>query len=127
MVELDYETAGLLKGIKAQVKVCLTDGTPCVDMTTEGVAVEIPLAPASRTIRLRIERLDLAAGDYFVDVGLHEQEWQYSYDNHIQAYPLRVTGTASGTSAFTPPLRWEARPSLDGHAIVAPSRLAGGR
>jgi lipopolysaccharide transport system ATP-binding protein len=117
MVELDYETAGLLKGIKAQVKVCLTDGTPCVDMTTEGAAVEIPLAPASRTIRLRIERLDLAAGDYFVDVGLHEQAWQYSYDNHIQAYPLSVTGKTSGTSVFTPPFRWDARPAEGGFDV----------
>jgi lipopolysaccharide transport system ATP-binding protein len=126
-VELDYRTASVVRGIKAQVKVCLTDGTPVVDMTTEGVAVEIPSGPTSRTIRLRIERLDLAAGDYFVDVGLHEHQWQYSYDNHLQAHPLRVTGTASGRGLITPPLRWEAGSPLDEHARFATSRLAEGR
>ena len=124
VVEIDYRTVSLIKGVKVQVKVCLPDGTPVVDMTTEGVAVEIPTAPTSRTIRLRIERLDLAAGDYFVDVGLHEQQWQYSYDNHIQAYPLGVTGKTSGGSVFAPPFRWDAKPSFEADAAIATSLSA---
>ena len=115
VIELEYRTASPLKGIKAQVKICQKDGSTCLETTTESAAIVIPATRGRATIRLRIDRLDLAAGEYYVDVGLHERDWQHSFDNHIQAYPLRIIGAASGRGILAPPIRWDAMSILDRH------------
>ena len=127
VVELDYRTAAPLKGVKAQVKICLKDGSPCLDTTTETAIAELPAAPDRVTLRLRIERLDLAAGDYYVDVGLHEQDWQYSYDNHLCTYPLRITGGAAGGGLLAPPIRWSFLPERNRHGVPAGETSSAGR
>jgi lipopolysaccharide transport system ATP-binding protein len=104
VVEIDYRTAAPLKGVKGQVKISLQDGSPCLDATTETAAIELP-ASGRATLRVLVERLDLAAGEYHVGVALHEPDWQYSYDNHLNVYPLRIAGSAEG-GLLAPPIRW---------------------
>jgi hypothetical protein len=60
-------------------------------------------------------------------VGLHEQDWQYSYDNHIHAYPLRITGGAAGGGLLAPPIRWDFPSALNQHAVLPARALAEGR
>lgn len=58
------------------------------------------------TVELSIERLDLPAGAYAVDVGVYEQAWEYAYDFHYAAYELQVEGPSGGKGLLAPPHRW---------------------
>ena len=80
------------------------DGVICLDTSTmiaAGSAREGRL-----DVRLDIDRLDLAAGDYAFDVGLYSTDWEETYDYHVQAYPVRVVGPQGGSGTLAPPLRW---------------------
>ena len=61
-----------------------------------------------QTVRLNIDRLDLAAGSYTFDVGLYSEDWASTYDYHWRAYSLRVDGPPPGPSLplLAPPVRW---------------------
>ena len=58
------------------------------------------------TISLDIERLDVAAGEYALDVGLYSEDWTRTYDYHYGAYPITVAGPAPGAGVMAPPLSW---------------------
>jgi len=65
---------------------------------------------------LRLERLDLARGHYFVDVGIYEQHWAYAYDYHWHVYPLEITAAFQDNGILSPPHAWE---------VYRPDALAG--
>jgi lipopolysaccharide transport system ATP-binding protein len=67
------------------------------------------LGPAVQTaeVTLAIQRLELPAGDYALDVGVFEATWEHAYDYHWQAYPLRVEGPAGGSGVLVPDHRWD--------------------
>jgi len=57
-------------------------------------------------IALQIERLDLADGRYFVEVGIFPQDWSFAYDYHWHVYPFEVQGASKTKGVFSPPHRW---------------------
>ncbi|MGF1522697.1 MAG: ABC transporter ATP-binding protein [Leptolyngbyaceae cyanobacterium] len=61
------------------------------------------------TIKLRLERLDLTGGEYFVDVGAYDQNWENIYDYHWHMYPLTIDTSSSKKGVLNPPLKWEFR------------------
>jgi lipopolysaccharide transport system ATP-binding protein len=56
------------------------------------------------TMVLEIERLDLKGGEYYINIWIYEQNWEYAYD--WQVYPLRVNPTASFKGILFPPHKW---------------------
>ncbi len=54
-----------------------------------------------------IDRLDLAPGEYFVDVGVYPADWSCIYDFHKHVYPLLVEGRGEGKGALRPPYTWK--------------------
>jgi lipopolysaccharide transport system ATP-binding protein len=60
-------------------------------------------------VELVIERLDLPAGEYTLDVGVYERAWEHAYDFHWAAYTVRVEGGEGGQGVLRPPQRWRAR------------------
>jgi lipopolysaccharide transport system ATP-binding protein len=61
------------------------------------------------TLRLEIDRLELVEGQYFVDVGLYQGQWDYAYDYHSDVYPLRVESPGPYEGLVRPPSRWISR------------------
>lgn len=60
---------------------------------------------------LDLHRLDLRAGNYYVDVGLYERAWQYAYDYHWHAYPLEITPAGRDRPGHrSAPHRWTVQP-----------------
>lgn len=59
-------------------------------------------------VELALDRLDLPAGDYTLDVGVYEQSWEHAYDFHWGAYAIRVEGRSTGQGVLQPPHRWRA-------------------
>jgi len=87
------------------------DGVVCCDLSTEAAGVRLGrVGEGGLRVSLGLEKLDLVPGDYLLDVGIHSPDWEYAYDFHWQAYPLRVTGRSAGEGLLSPDHRWEAGP-----------------
>jgi len=74
-----------------------------LDVTSDGHDLGSGLA---FDVRLAIDRVDLAGGEYLLDVGVYEQDWDHAYDFHYAAYPLTVEGPPGGKGVVVPPARW---------------------
>ena len=116
LVEFDFKAKTAIPAPKASVGIHLPDGSACLDINTAVAGLELPTLEGTGTLRLKINRLDLAGGSYFVNVGLYERDWAYAYDFHHLAYPLQVIGVTSGKGILNPPSRWD--------ISMAPSRSA---
>ncbi|HEY5955284.1 MAG TPA: ABC transporter ATP-binding protein [Polyangiaceae bacterium] len=95
----------------------------CYDTNTEIEGFELGTIEGIERIRLTIERLDLAGGDYDVNVGVYERRWAFAYDEHSDAYPLRVRPTPGAKGMLAPPQRWErctANPTVLRDALAVP-------
>jgi lipopolysaccharide transport system ATP-binding protein len=79
----------------------------CVDINTDSQGGALPDLRGEGAVRLWLERLDLNGGEYFVDVGVYEQNWKYAYDFHWHVYPLGVRSKVKTQGALAPPHRWE--------------------
>jgi homopolymeric O-antigen transport system ATP-binding protein len=84
-----------------------TDGTICYDTNTANEGVLVHEIDGECHVSLLFERLDLIPGEYLVDVGVYEKEWEYAYDHHWHVYSLRVLGSSADGGVFRPPHRWE--------------------
>jgi lipopolysaccharide transport system ATP-binding protein len=83
-----------------------TDGMIVFDCSTRASGVTLGPRVADARLHLRIERLDLPGGEYALDVGVFERDWEYAYDYHSSAYPLVVEGGSGGRGVVLPPQRW---------------------
>ncbi|MDP9285754.1 MAG: ABC transporter ATP-binding protein [Actinomycetota bacterium] len=83
------------------------DNAVCLDSNTEVDGVRLGPVDDVATVRLGFERVDLLPGEYVVEVGVYHSAWEYAYDTHLQAYPLRVIGRGEAHGIFRAPHRWE--------------------
>jgi lipopolysaccharide transport system ATP-binding protein len=84
-----------------------SDGVICYDTSTESSGVRLGVVEGELAVDLEFERLDLLPGDYLLDVGVYRGDWEFAYDFHWQAYPLKVIGSQSDKGVFRPPHHWE--------------------
>ncbi|MEZ4586202.1 MAG: hypothetical protein R2909_07365 [Gemmatimonadales bacterium] len=87
-----------------QVFLFREDGLVCYDMSSAFGDGGEPLA-GTGVVSCQIERVDLSAGRYFVDVGVYASDWSRAYDYHAKAYPLLVRGGAP-SAVLNPPQHW---------------------
>ena len=105
---MDYEVVDPIASVTVSRA---RDGVVCCDLSTEGAGVRLGrVGSQGLRVSLGLERLELVPGDYLVDVGIHSPDWEYAYDFHWQAYPLRVTGRSAGEGLVRPAHRWDAGP-----------------
>jgi lipopolysaccharide transport system ATP-binding protein len=107
VVEIEYRTDALIQGPIFGVSIVTDSDTPCFDTSTAGTGQVLPSVQGEGRIRLRIERLDLNAGSYFLDVGVYEKDWAYAYDYHWHSYPLTMRTARRFQGIIVPPHRWE--------------------
>jgi lipopolysaccharide transport system ATP-binding protein len=94
------------------------EGLVCFDTNTAAQAIQLPPVAGRGEIVLHLQRLDLAGGKYFVDVGIFEHQWAYGYDYHWHVYPLTIQAPRVDVGFLHPPHVWElARPNENAHAI----------
>lgn len=86
-------------------------GERCLDVSTQGDDVPLPPLEGEGEVALHLERLDLSAGRYRVDVGAYDPEWRTVYDYWWRRVPFEVHGTAAN-APLSPPRRW----TIDGRA-----------
>jgi hypothetical protein len=80
------------------------DGVLCIDASA-------PFdVPVPRDVEVKIPRLDLGAGRYWVDVGLYSLGWERTLDLHWHAHEVVIHGSP-GTPhrpVLVPPITWAA-------------------
>jgi lipopolysaccharide transport system ATP-binding protein len=84
---------------------CNTSELQLLESTADGTAK----LEGKGQLLLRLERLDLSANQYYVDVGVYETNWSHAYDYHWHAHPLVVEGK-SGKGILDPPYHWKLLP-----------------
>jgi len=71
-----------------------------------GDTIDLSLTGRENAMTATFERLDLVAGDYRLDVGVYEASWEFAYDYHWSAYPLRISGPDGGEGVLAAPVSW---------------------
>lgn len=106
-VLIDYASSQPIPAPILSVSISREDGLVCYDTHTAVAGIETTMLAGQRSAVLHIDRLDLVGGLYYVDVGIHEQNWQYSYDYHWHVYPLTVNAGGTGKGILHTPHQWE--------------------
>ncbi|MGH8984323.1 MAG: Wzt carbohydrate-binding domain-containing protein [Acidimicrobiia bacterium] len=84
------------------------DSTRCFDVSTLADGHWIGRLREPGTVGLHIDRLDLSAGLYHLDVGIHESNWSYPYDYMWEAASLTFSGR-NVPAVLVPPHKWTMR------------------
>ena len=80
--------------------------TICYETSTAAANVPMPVLQGSGQITLQLERLDLAGGLYYCDVGIYESNWTHAYDYHWHVYTVTVREKSKQKGLLRPPHRW---------------------
>ncbi len=106
-VEINYRALQTITAPIFVVTISRKDGFICYDTSTASLGLNNADAHGQGTVRLRLERLDLMGGEYYLDVGVFTQDWSYAYDYHWHVYPLNVTSEGIEKGVIRPPHQWE--------------------
>ncbi|WP_347302924.1 ABC transporter ATP-binding protein [Croceibacterium sp. TMG7-5b_MA50] len=107
VIDIDIDGAGLQKrGIVAVAFGNDERGNP-LDLNTWGEGIDLPELGQLRSVRLTIDRLDLAPGDYFLTIGLYEAGWAYAYDYQWRVSHITISNGVATTGPLSPPRRWD--------------------
>jgi hypothetical protein len=80
-------------------------GIDILDINTGGDDVELPSSSGKMVFQLDVGALGLAPGRYSFTVGLYDENWDFAYDRHVDAYELHVEGEENWC-LLTPPNHW---------------------
>jgi lipopolysaccharide transport system ATP-binding protein len=105
-VEIEYLVSEPVKNPIFRVAIMREDNVLCYATTTAAAGLTISSVIGPGQIRLRLDRLDLNGGQYYVDVGIHEHNWSYAYDYHWRLYPLSVHSRTNGRGILQLPHDW---------------------
>lgn len=105
-VSIGYHARSRVAAPVFVVSITREDGTVCLDTNTHLARVEVPDCVGSGSLLFTLDRLDLGAGGYFLDVGVFESNWKHAYDYHWHAHPFTVDGATDHKGLLAPPCRW---------------------
>lgn len=88
------------------VAVAREDGTVLLDLNSGADGIVLPPLTRECRIDLQVERLDLLPGDYRIDVGLWQHDWDYAYDYFPSAAHLTVAGERGRQGILHTPHHW---------------------
>ncbi len=111
VVEIAFQARTPISSPIFGVTVTDTADRVCYDTSTAAGQLELPDLEGVGKIRLVLERLDLAGGEYFINAGAYKKEWEYAYDYHWRVYRLTIRPTPGEKGPLRPPHRWEFEPS----------------
>jgi hypothetical protein len=104
-----------IEDLTVSVNIRALDDTPLIDLSAGRDSLPHGALDAGAVLELTLDRLDLRAGEYKVDVGVYERDWERVLDFHWSAYRFRVTGPAGGGS-LAPPHSWRRVQASGDHA-----------
>jgi len=121
-IEIEYHSPRPVSCPHFGVTISRPDEFVCFEVTTAADGHVLPDLVGSGRVGLAMDRLDLSAGEYFINVSAYEREWSYTYDSHWHVYSLRVRASNSGKGLLCMPHRW--RFEVNGMRSDLPQRPA---
>jgi lipopolysaccharide transport system ATP-binding protein len=106
-VQIDYQAPHSVATPIFTVTISREDGFICYDTNTASFGLSTGNIHGQGHIRLRLARLDLMGGEYYMDVGVFTPDWSYAYDYHWHVYPLIVASEGNEKGIIRPPHQWE--------------------
>lgn len=89
------------------LSLCDEEGRIVFNTSTLGHGLTMPIWEGFGEVALKIDRLDLAGQQYYINVGIYSPDWSKTYDYHWQRYPFAIHWTPEENSILHPPLCWE--------------------
>jgi lipopolysaccharide transport system ATP-binding protein len=108
-VEIDYLANNTIKCPIFVVDITDESGRVYCSMNSFSKQITLSVIEGASKIALYVDRLDLNAGKYYVDVSIYETNWRYAYDSHYHVYSFLITATNNIAGIISPPHRWELR------------------
>lgn len=105
-IEIHYQCKSPTPAPIFTISITRPDGMVCLDTNTQAARVPTAQLDGEGGIQLSFDRLDLAPGSYFVNVGVFDSNWSHAYDFHWHVYPLHVEGGSAHKGILAPPYRW---------------------
>jgi lipopolysaccharide transport system ATP-binding protein len=109
-IEIDYWVSQSDPGMIASVSISDADGQIYFNTNTSTINLAIPAAIGKNQISLELARLDLAGGEYFVNVGLYAKDWGFTYDHHWHQHNFTIGSTPQEQTRLYPPRQWKIGP-----------------
>lgn len=107
IIRIAYDAPQPIAAPHFSASITTQDGTICCDLNTAQAGLTLPTLQGAGQIDLHIERLELAGGNYYVDVGVHETNWAYAYDFHWHVYRFAVPTVPGELGLIRPCHNWQ--------------------
>lgn len=106
-IEIEYAAKKSIREAVFRLSIVTQDEQVCFESSTEA-ANNGPLnLSGAGKVQLKIERLELMEGQYYIDIGLFQTEMLPAYDYYRHYYPLSVLPPLKSRGILHPPHRWE--------------------
>lgn len=106
-IEISYRAHQLLADCIFVISISNDAGEIFLNTHSATAGVSVPAKLGEGKIRLYLKRLDLSGGDYFVNVGIFNHNWEKTFDYHWHQYPLEIQRAFYEESILAPPRHWE--------------------
>ena len=106
VIHINYDAPKPIAAPVFGVSISTIDNFICYDASSNASRLPMPTLQGQGLISLRLDRLDLVGGRYFLDVGVYEQNWEYAYDYHWHVYAFTVDSPPGQKGIITPPHSW---------------------
>lgn len=105
-IRLQVQASKPVTDLVVGVGIFNADGVCCYGTNTDIEGAVSGAIDGRGEVRFSIDRLDLVAGTYKIDVAVHRKDG-VPYDYHRLLHTLRVTAPVAETGIFSPPHRWD--------------------
>jgi lipopolysaccharide transport system ATP-binding protein len=109
-VEISYTSPRPIDAPIFGVTISSDDRDDYVDVSSDNENVDMPQLQGQGRIYLHFGRIDLNAGQYYIDVGVYAANWAYAYDYHWHVYPFSITSGRKTKGLLSPPRQWTLEP-----------------
>jgi len=105
-IEIEYLSHQRADNSIFSVNISTEDGQIYLNAHTAAAGLTLPLAPGRGKLKLKLARLDLTGGHYYINIGIFPADWGQPHDYHWQRHPLFVCGPKNEKSILCPPRQW---------------------
>jgi lipopolysaccharide transport system ATP-binding protein len=104
-VDFDLAPSAPLDDVAVSISATNSEGVVCFDMSSVLDAISLGPLETQQSVRLELHRLDLAPGEYSLEIGVYSPDYSVAYDVHSGAYSFEVVGPRA-KGILNPPRTW---------------------
>ncbi len=117
-VEIDYEATEILSEPIFTFRITHEEGAVCFEANTKNAGFPTGEVRGCGTVKLKIERLDLNGGQYYVHAGVQSKGWTELLEYKDRIHKLTVKRTAVVQGLIHPPYEWVYPPDSETNSFT---------